>query len=262
MAGMSVAPAGDVNGDGRPDVIVGAPGYDTTTFEYRFESGAAFVIFGRATLGTVNLSNLGSDGFAIYGERKGELAGSSVAGAGDVNGDGRADVVVGSPQGENFFGEKSGAAFVIFGGPEPSPRSRRAREHSGCGLQDRGRLHGGSGGLPVAGLGDVNGDGRSDIAVGANQAGDNGELSGSVYVVFGKVSTGTVVVTSLGRRGYEIQGPSAGALAGWSVAGLGDVSGDARPDLVVGAPQTEVPGRQHAGAAYVVFGKASTTRSG
>ncbi len=258
MTGISVAAVGDVNGDGRPDVVVGASGSDFSTFEFRFEAGAAYVIFGRATPGVVNLANLGADGFRIVGERAGELAGSSVAGAGDVNGDGRADIVIGSPHGENFFGEKSGAAYVIFGKATTDTIDLDDLENlPGAGFRIDGGYTSDQFGDSVAGIGDVNGDGRADIAVGANQAGDNGELSGSVYVIFGKTSTDPVVATQLQSGGYRIEGPSAGALAGSSVTGIGDRNGDGRPDLAIGAPQSEVPGRPHAGSAFVVFGKSS-----
>ncbi len=258
MTGISVAPAGDVNGDGRPDIVVGASGSDFSTFEFRFEAGAAYVIFGRATPGVVNLGKLGAGGFRIVGERRGELAGSSVAGAGDMNGDGRADIVIGSPLGENFFGEKSGAAYVIFGKATTDTIDLDELENlPGAGFRINGGYTADRFGASVAGIGDVNGDGRADIAVGANQAGDNGELSGSVYVIFGKASIDPVVATQLGSGGYRIDGPGAGALAGSFVAGIGDLNGDGRPDLAIGAPQTEVTGRPHAGSAYVVFGRSS-----
>jgi hypothetical protein len=108
-SGHSVASAGDVNGDGFADLIIGAPGADP------YNSGTSYVMFGKASGFTakIDLSSLnGSNGFRLDGVSAGDFSGQSVAGAGDVNGDGFADVIVGAATaGANY----SGASYVVFG---------------------------------------------------------------------------------------------------------------------------------------------------
>ena len=110
--GQAVAGAGDVNGDGLADVIVGAHGVNTFT-------GAAYVVFGKASPGEIDLAALGAGGIRIDGAAPADNAGYRVAG-GDVNGDGRSDVVVGalnaSPAGRAF----AGSAFEILGFGTPA----------------------------------------------------------------------------------------------------------------------------------------------
>ena len=95
-SGFSVASAGDINGDGFDDLIVGATRADPNGSD----SGASYVVFGKASgfAANLNLSSLnGSNGFQINGEAVGDVSGISVASAGDVNGDGFADLIVGAP---------------------------------------------------------------------------------------------------------------------------------------------------------------------
>src|SRR5215831_5988536 len=112
-AGLSVSSVGDINGDGFADIIIGAP----TAAPNGTYSGASYVIFGKASgfSSTLELSSLdGSNGFEINGEAVNGDAGYSVSGAGDVNGDGFADILIGAP----FLspnGSYSGASYVVFG---------------------------------------------------------------------------------------------------------------------------------------------------
>ena len=112
FAGYSVSSAGDVNGDGFDDVIVGAYSAEPNGFQ----SGAAYVVFGSASglSANLDLSTLdGTTGFQISGEAAEDRAGWSVSGAGDVNGDGFEDLIVGAPN--TSYGGDSGAAYVVFG---------------------------------------------------------------------------------------------------------------------------------------------------
>jgi len=244
-AGVSVAGAGDVNGDTRPDLIVGALYAGNNQ---RGTSGSAYVVFGKASPGNVDLAALGDEGFRIDGAAARDLIGFALAGARDVNGDGYGDVVVGSPVASHAR-QYSGSAYVVFGKASTSTVDLAA-------LGDRGfKIDGAAGdfaGDSLAGAGDVNGDGRSDLLVGAPLARSNArEYSGSAYVVFGKASPETVDLAALGDQGFRIDGAAAWDQVGESVAGAGDLNGDGRADLVVGAPD--------ASNAYVVFGKAPAT---
>jgi FG-GAP repeat len=109
MAGTAVAAAGDVNGDGTGDVIVGAPGADSKGSP----SGAAYVVFGSTDVDLGNLGNLGDGGFLIAGESL-SWAGYSVSGAGDVNADGLADVIVAAPSEGDGDRLQAGAAYVVL----------------------------------------------------------------------------------------------------------------------------------------------------
>ena len=111
-SGFSVASAGDVNGDGRSDVIVGAPYADPSSRSF---AGSSYVIYGSASPSNVDLGSLGSAGFRIDGAAAGDYSGYSVASAGDVNGDGRSDVIVGAPYADPSSRSAAGSSYVIYG---------------------------------------------------------------------------------------------------------------------------------------------------
>jgi hypothetical protein len=246
-AGQAVAGAGDVNGDGRPDLLVGAP-------EASNELGAAYVVFGKASTTPVDLANLGTGGFAILGAVPDDEAGTAVAGAGDMNGDGRADVLVGAPVADNNGRNDSGSAYVVFGKASGTTVNLATLNTSGFRID--GAAANDLAGLALAGAGDVNGDGRPEALVGAPHADNNGRnASGSAYVVFGKPSTTTVDLAALGASGFRIDGAGTDDNAGESVAGVGDMNGDGRSDVIVGGPDASNNGRTASGAAYVVFGR-------
>jgi hypothetical protein len=226
-AGFSVARAGDVNGDGRPDAVVGAPRADAP----ERNSGAAYVVFGRARRRGVDLRHLGERGFRIRGSTAGELAGYDVAAAGDVDGDGLDDVLVGAP-GADHGGRSSGGAYVVFGKITTSAIDLGSLGRRGRGYRIEGGRALGRAGFSVAGAGDVDADGRPDVIVGAPQVG----RGGAAYVVFGRGHSMPVELAALGRGGYRMPAASAGDRAGTSVAGAGDVNGDGIPDVLVGAP--------------------------
>ncbi len=173
-AGWSVAAAGDVNGDGIDDIIVGAPlGNDGGS-----DAGEAYIVFGKASgFGTVDLTNLTiANGFIIRGDAAGDHAGWSVSGAGDVNGDGIADVIVGAPLGDDGGGN-AGEAYVVFGraaGFGTSVVDLTALPAS-AGFIIRGDADDDWAGYKVSSAGDVNGDGFDDLIAGAPN-GDDGAI--------------------------------------------------------------------------------------
>ncbi|MDP1849791.1 MAG: hypothetical protein Q8K79_18540 [Solirubrobacteraceae bacterium] len=260
-AGWSVAGAGDVNGDGRADVIVGDPAADGNG---RTDSGAAYVVFGRAATQRVDLTALGEGGFRVDGDAAGAGAGWSVAGAGDVNGDGLADVVIGAPNPANDPDRVTRSAHVVFGKASSARVDLGALAAGGFRMDGATFAGGGSpvagdgAGMSVAGAGDVNADGRADVVVGAPFADHvaGRPQSGAAYVVFGKATSDRVVLSALGAGGFRIDGAVAGGSAASSVAGAGDIDGDGRADvIVVGAAFVDAI---RTSAAHVVYGKAGS----
>ncbi|HMG46261.1 MAG TPA: hypothetical protein VK614_02210 [Allosphingosinicella sp.] len=252
-AGYSVSSAGDINGDGFDDFIVGAPrGNDGGT-----QAGEAYVIFGRASpFGTIDLTNLGSAGFVIQGDFDNDYAGYSVSTAGDVNGDGFDDLIVGAFRGDDGGSTNAGKAYVIFGKASGFGTIDLASLGT-AGFTIQGDANYDTAGFSVASAGDVNGDGFDDVIVGAPRGDDGGFNAGEAYVIFGKSGGfGTIDLTSLGSAGFIIQGDAVLGYAGWSVASAGDVNGDGFDDLIVGAPKGD-DGGTDAGEAYVIFGKAT-----
>jgi hypothetical protein len=242
--GLSVAGAGDVNGDGYADVLVGSPLYDGGGFNNR---GRVYLYLG------------GSGGLASTAAWKAEgpLAsatnmnfGFAVSGAGDVDGDTYPDVVVGAPNASNGQAGE-GLAYVYYGGGGTSgvnfSRAAVVLEQNEAGA----RL-----GFSVAGAGDVNGDGRAEVVVGANQSGNGGFVTrGRAYVYLG--ATGGL---NGGQVPLSLDGAAqAGAFLGQSVAGVGDVDDDGYDDVMVGAPGHDVVAGSNAdeGRFYVYYGSPS-----
>jgi Ca2+-binding RTX toxin-like protein len=254
----SVASAGDVNGDGFADLIVGAYRADP----HGSNSGASYVVFGKASGfgANIDLSSLdGTTGFKLSGAVSGDYAGRSVASAGDVNGDGFADLIVGAG-GADPHGSNSGASYVVFGKASGFAANIDLSTLDGTtGFKLSGAAVRDYSGFSVASAGDVNGDGFADLIVGAFLADPHGTDSGASYVVFGKASgfAANIDLSTLdGTAGFKLSGAAAGDFSGGSVASAGDVNGDGFADLIVGAYRAD-PHGAYSGASYVVFGKAS-----
>jgi len=260
-SGYSVASAGDVNGDGFADVIVGAHFHDTNGAAAGSLQGASYVVFGQASgfASNFNLSSLdGGNGFKLSGEAQADLSGRSVASAGDVNGDGFADLIVGANSADPN-GNASGASYVVFGKASGFATNLELSSLDGSnGFQISGEALDDNSGRSVASAGDVNGDGFADVIVGAFEADSNGSNSGASYVVFGNASgfAANVNLSSLdGSNGFKLSGVAAGDQSGRSVASAGDVNGDGFADVIVGAHHAD-PNGLSSGASYVVFGQA------
>ncbi len=240
-AGSAVSGAGDVDGDGNDDLLVGAALWGSGWEE----TGAVYLVRG-PVYGNVNLSNADA---VILGESTGGMLGTSVASAGDVNGDGYDDLLAGAPY-EYTLANYAGAAYVVLG-----PLSGELWAWN-ADAKLWGEATDDFAGFSVAGAGDVNGDGRDDVLVGAYRSGAGATYDGTAYLVHGPLS-GDI---DLANADAKFTAPVAADAVGWSVSAGGDVNGDGYGDLLIAAPQDD-EGGSAAGAAYVVLGPASGTMS-
>lgn len=219
--GSSAASAGDVNGDGYDDIIVGSPSYDAGGTE----TTTVWVWHGSA----VGLNN-GVNGVPCNADWSQEGLGWVVSGAGDVNADGYDDVILGYPEYSNGQ-EGEGAAWIFHGSA--------AGLDASAANKDEGNQIGANFGRSVAGAGDVNNDGYDDVMVGAPYFDDEGK----VWIWYGS-ATG---ISTSADWGWKCS--VTGAELGWSVASAGDINDDGFDDVILGAPELD-----DNGAAIVFIG--------
>lgn len=257
--GNSVAGAGDVNGDGFDDIVIGAPFGD----DGGANAGEAYIIFGRAgaTRATIDVTSLAAaDGFITIGNLDDERAARAVSGAGDINGDGIDDFLVGAPYSDDG-GNIRGKVYVVFGQGGTSRNNIDFANFSATdGFAIRGAQSPDVAGNSVANIGDVNGDGIDDLVFGAYRQGTS---TGAAYVIFGRAGStrANIELSSLtATDGFLITGDATGDSFGFSVSGAGDINGDGINDLVVGAHRGD-DGGTDAGEAYVILGRAGSTRA-
>jgi hypothetical protein len=234
--GISVASAGDVNGDGYSDVIIGASEYDDGA---NTDEGRVFVYHGSATGLSATPNSTPDDG-----DQADAVFGFSVASAGDVNGDGYSDIIIGARLYDDGANTNEGRAFVYHGsaiGLSTTPNS--TPDDADQALSQLGHS--------VASAGDVNGDGYSDVIIGAN-AYDEGVNTneGRAFVYHGSAAGINTTATT------TVESNQASANMGYYVSGAGDVNADGYSDVIVGASLYD-NGQVDEGAAFVYHGSAT-----
>ncbi len=255
--GRSVSSAGDVNGDGMSDFLIGAPAASP--------GGSAYLVFGGSWLmsnPTLELSTLnGTTGVRINGVSSFDGTGFSVSVAGDVNGDGKSDFLIGAPVASPGSITHAGSAYLVFGGSwlMGNPTLELSTLNGTTGVRINGVSANDETGYSVSSVGDVNGDGKSDFLIGASYASPGGRSNaGSAYLIYGGpwlIGNSTLELATLnGTTGVRLNGVSSADLTGLSVSSAGDVNSDGKADFIIGAIAASPGGRSSAGSAYLVFG--------
>jgi len=246
--GQAVSGAGDVNGDGFGDLVISAGDPDF--------HGKVYVVFGKDDSDPVSLEDVEAgtgNGFLVTGITSDDRLGYSVAGVGDLNGDGMDDIAAGAPY-ANANGADSGRVYVVFGKDDGTVVQRDDLVAGTGGFTIDGEVARDRGGFQVLALPDMNADDVPDLAIGAPMDDPNEVGAGKVFVVFGSDTAIALTDVAAGTGGYVITGETEGDRVGAFVGGGDDVDGDGIADLVIGAAVTDPT--VDAGKAYVVWGKA------
>ncbi|KCV80831.1 hypothetical protein ATO10_15450 [Actibacterium atlanticum] len=246
----AVSNAGDINGDGIDDIVVGF------SEEGSSRAGQAYVVFGseagfEATLNPDELN--GSNGFVIEGADQYDYAGFSLSAAGDVNGDGVSDIIIGAANTSSIDGSENVEAYVVFGSSQGFDATLALRDLDGTnGFKIEGIGEFDSYGFMVSSAGDVNDDGIDDIIF-ADTSDSN------AYVVFGTDEGFEELVSPFdldGTNGFKIAGiNNAPDSVLTTISAAGDFNADGIDDLIIGSINADPNGVQNAGSTYIVFGR-------
>lgn len=241
-AGKAITWAGDVNGDGYDDILIGSP----SNSDYKDFSGKTYLIFGRSKGWRWHV-NLRYADASFMGEDSDDASGSALCGLGDVNGDGYGDFLIGAWS-NNSAGFDAGKAYLFFGKPSPW---RPNTLLSTADVVFTGEEEKDGAALSISYAGDINGDGYDDIFIGAWGSNYGGNDSGQSYVIFGK-PTGWKREMSLREADLSFYGKNNSDSAGRAISYAGDINADGIDDLIIGAWGSNV-GKIGAGESYLIF---------
>ncbi|MFC1951213.1 zf-HC2 domain-containing protein [Chloroflexota bacterium] len=246
-----ISSAGDVNGDGYDDFLIGAPNLSSGYYD----AGRTYLVLGKATGWAMDVSMANADA-SFISEYSGDSSGSAVAAAGDVNGDGYDDFLIGA-DGNDEGGDGAGQVYLILGKATSWAMDTSLANADASFIGE----HIGDGAGYVAAAGDVNNDGYNDFLIGAPGNDESGEHNGQTYLILGK-ATGWAIDTSLVDAnasfiGEQTEGDigAVGDLSGIDISAAGDVNNDGYDDFLIAArwnSESEV----NAGQAYLILGKA------
>ena len=217
--------------------------------EFGTDAGQTYLILGKAT-GWARNTSLSSADASFIGEEQGDLSGLCVASAGDVNGDGFADILIGATLNDEG-GTNAGQTYLILGKASDWTRDVRLSQADASFI---GEAEFDESGCPAASAGDVNSDGFDDILIGAPFNDEGGTNAGKTYLILGKAS-GWEMDTPLSQADASLIGEGEDDFSGVAVAGVGDVNSDSAADILIGASGNSTS----AGQTYLFLGEAPPT---
>jgi hypothetical protein len=266
ILGFSVA-SGDIDGDNHDDLIIGVPFGDSRD-NNRQDAGEVYILWGQSRNDWEPELDLRSTppNVMIQGARRGDRAGYSVA-VDDVIGDSREDIIIGCPTADPEGRSNSGMVFIVAGASRTTlgstidlsqSRSASRSARGTASVKMIGVTPDDRSGFALA-TGDINGDDRADILIGARHAQYNGSRNnaGVTYVIYGKQTLPSKINFTMEADAY-IYGANGGDNSGWALA-AGDFNGDSFDDIIIGNPYADGPnnGQRDSGEVYIIYGSNS-----